>query len=267
MQKIVDDLGEWANKWRMEFNAEKCKVIHFGNHNPRIKYKMNGHEIEETKEEKDLGIWINASLKPTKQCAAAAKAAHFVLGQIQRTFHFRSKQNLVPLFKSFVRPKLEFAVAAWSPWTEADSDVLESVQKRLIRMLSNVQGDSYEQKLRNAGLTTLKERRRRGDAIETLKTINGFNQVEKERWFEFVEENARPTRANTNVTESGEERRRDVLKLERSKLEIRKNSFTVRAAREWNRIPENVRSRTSVNAFKNAYDTWVNSDNNRQQQQ
>ena len=258
MQKIVENLGKWADKWRMEFNAEKCKVMHFGNKNPRIKYEMNGYALAEAKEEKDLGVWINPSLKPSKQCATAAKAAHVVLGQIQRSFHFRSKQNLVPLYKSFVRPKLEFAVAAWSPWTEADAEVLEGVQKRLVRLLSNVRGNSYEEKLRDAGLTTLKERRRRGDAIETFKTINGFNKVEKDTWFNFVEEDARPTRANTNVTEAGEVRKRDVLKLEKSKLEVRKNSFTVRAAREWNRIPEIVRSKTSVNAFKNAYDAWCN---------
>ena len=31
-----------------------------------------------------------------------------------------------------------------------------------------------------AGLTTLVERRERGDAIETFKTLNGFNKVQKE---------------------------------------------------------------------------------------
>ena len=115
---------------------------------------MNGSEIPEATEEKDLGMLIQASLKPSKQCAAAAKAANFTLGQIQRSFHNRTKRYLVPIYKTLVSPRLEFAVAAWSPWTENDASIMEKVQRRLVRMLSDARGDTYEEKLRDAGLTT-----------------------------------------------------------------------------------------------------------------
>ena len=64
----------------------------------------------------------------------------------------------------------------------------------MIRMLSDVHGSSYEEKLKKVGLTTLTERRERGDAIETFKTLKGFNKVEKEKWFKLEEEDSRPTR-------------------------------------------------------------------------
>ena len=64
---------------------------------------------------------------------------------------------------------MEYAVAAWSPWTKKDEDILEDVQKRMMRSLSDFPGDSYEDRLRKAGLTTLKERRVRGDLIEAAK--------------------------------------------------------------------------------------------------
>ena len=44
-------------------------------------------------------------------------------------------------------------------------------------MLSDVRGGSYEEKLRDAGLTTLAERRKREDAIEVFKTLNGINRM------------------------------------------------------------------------------------------
>ena len=78
----------------------------------------------------------------------------------------------------------------------------------------------------------------------------------KENWFEFEAEDQRPTRRNTEITEEGERRRSNVLREERAKLEVRKNFFNSRAARTWNQIPEAVREKTSVNAFKNAYDKW-----------
>ena len=126
----------------------------------------------------------------------------------------------------------------------------------MIRQLCDVKGETYEEKLKDAGLTTLTERRERGDAIEAFKTIRGFNHVVKEKWFEFESELQRPTRRNTQITEDGERRKSHVLREEKSRLEVRKNFFTVRAPKTWNKIPESVKEKTSVNAFKNAYDKW-----------
>ena len=91
-------------------------------------FLMDGIELEEVKQEKDLGIWMEDSMKPAAQCEYAAKKGFAALGMISRAFHYRSKSTLLPLYKTFVRPKLEYAVAAWAPWTEKDKGVLEAVQ-------------------------------------------------------------------------------------------------------------------------------------------
>ena len=96
-----------------------------------------------------------------------------------RAFHYRTTETLVPLYKTFVRPILEFAGSAWSPWTAKDEETLELVQKRLVRALSNVHGASYEEKLKKAGLTTLRDRRIRGDLIEGFKTLKGFKSGQR----------------------------------------------------------------------------------------
>ena len=257
MQEIINNLAEWAATWDMSFNAKKCKIVHVGHNNPGFVYFMNDNQIEATSEEKDLGVMVESTMKPRKQCAQAAKNANFALGQIQRAFHYRKKSTLVPLFKTFVRPKLEFAVAAWSPWMEQDKKQLEKVQERMIRMLSDARGETYEEKLRDAGLTTLEERRNRGDAIETFKTLKGLNGVTKEKWFEVEAEDRRATRRNTEVTQEGERRKTDILVVETARLEVRRNYFNIRAAKAWNGIPEEVKNQRSVNAFKNAYDKWM----------
>merc|ERR1712055_148575 len=56
--KIVNDLNavlEWANKWKMEFNVSKCKIMHLGHNNPKNSYSMGGLTLEETEEERVLG--------------------------------------------------------------------------------------------------------------------------------------------------------------------------------------------------------------------
>ena len=137
----LDRISRWAEQWKMSFNAKKCKVMHFGKRNIRYKYNMNGNAIEEVKEEKDLGVWMEGDMRSSKQCKIAAQSANWALGQLSKAFHFRKADNLVPLYKTFIRPKLEYAVAAWSPWMEGDREVLEKVQKRFVRMISDKKGN------------------------------------------------------------------------------------------------------------------------------
>ena len=161
LQCALDKAIEWANTWQMTFNVAKCKVIHFGKDNPRTIYTMGGSNLESIAVERDLGILIHESLKPSVHCATAVKKANMVLGQIRRTFTFSDREILVRLHKMFVRPHLEYAVQAWCPWTEHDVDLLESVQRRAVRMISGLSG-TYEEKLQELGLMSLKDRRIRG---------------------------------------------------------------------------------------------------------
>ena len=155
---------------------------------------------------------------------------------------------------------MEFAVAAWAPWTEKDAAVMEGVQKRVLKMTSDLRGESYEERLAEVGLTTLSERRLRGDLIEVYKTLQGFNRVVKEEWFDIMnnEEDvqARPTRSNTTVTDNQESRRAYVLRRPPANNLMRNNFFTIRVVRHWNELPDNIKTKKSINAFKSAYDTW-----------
>ena len=250
-------MAKWAKDWGMVFNADKCKVMHLGRKNLHFDYYMEGERIAEAEEEKDLGVWFGRNMKPSLQCEKAAKQANATLGIITRTFHYRTKSVLVPLYKAFVRPKLEHAVCAWRPWQQGEIDSLEKVQKRMVKMLSDVRGDDYREKLRSVGLTTLEERRERGDMVETYKTLKGKNRVEKRDWFEIQEEDARPTRSNATVIDGETVRKREILVGQRANLESRRNFFNVRVVNSWNRLPEEVKAAPSINAFKNAYDVWT----------
>ena len=258
LQEDINNLCKWAKDWAMEFNEDKCKIMHLGRNNPRHKYLMNGVELSVTEEERDLGIWTESSLKPGLQCSKAASSANKVMGLILKSFHYRTKQTLVPLYKTLVRPKLEFGAAAWNPWYEKDVTCLEKVQKRLIRSLSNVRGATYEEKLDDAGLTTLAERRKRGDLIEAFKTLNGINNVNRDAWFQIAESSQERTgtRSNTNIDDEKSESRTNILIRGRARTEIRNNSFRFRVGRMWNELPDYVRQSKSTNGFKNAYDSW-----------
>ena len=125
LQEALNGLCSWAATWGMDFNVKKCKVLHVGHNNPRHVYTMGGQPLGETEEETDVGVITTANLKPAAQCRKAARIAAAVLGQICRAFHYRDRHVFIQLYKQYVRPHLEFAAAAWSPWQEGDEACLD----------------------------------------------------------------------------------------------------------------------------------------------
>ncbi len=62
MQEALNTLWGWSQKWNMQFNLEKCKVMHIGRNNPEYEYHMNSTKLNNTDEEKDVGVWITKNL-------------------------------------------------------------------------------------------------------------------------------------------------------------------------------------------------------------
>ena len=67
---------------------------------------------------------------------------------------------------------------AWNPHLQADIDKVESVQRRATRIPTGFGKLEYEETLKRIGLTTLKDRRLRGDLIEMYKVISRRESIE-----------------------------------------------------------------------------------------
>ena len=80
--------------------------------------------------------------------------------------------------------------------------------------------------------------------------------MDKNQWFTIETEEQRPTRRNVMITAEGEKRKKNVIKVDNARLEVRKNFFNIRAANIWNDIPVEVREKNTVNGFKASYDGW-----------
>ena len=78
---------------------------------------------------------ISNNLKVSKQCGAAAKIGFQILGLISRSFVCKKKSLLVPMYKTLVRPHLDYCMQAWRPHLQKDIVLLERVQRRDTRMI------------------------------------------------------------------------------------------------------------------------------------
>ena len=102
LQEDLINICKWSKEWLMLFNQDKCRVMHIGFNNTRAEYTMDGFKLEDTNEERDLGIIMQEDLKFNKQCAKAANTANRILGMIKRNFSNLNKEIVLPLYKTLV---------------------------------------------------------------------------------------------------------------------------------------------------------------------
>ena len=243
LQEDLERLNEWAKKWQMSFNADKCKVLHIGKKNMKAQYKIDGKNIGAVREEKDLGVMVTDDLKVAKQCNKAASRGNQKLGMIRRTFTCKNKDIIIKLYKSIVRPSLDYCVQAWRPHLRKDIEVLERVQKRATRMITECRGKDYEKRLECVNLTTLEMRRERADMLEVYKIMNGLEGLKEKDFF----------------TRDRYGRRGHSFKLykKRVNLDVAKYSFGNRVCKSWNGLTEDIVTSQSINIFKGRLDKYL----------
>ena len=244
LQNDLDRLVKWSEKWQMLFNFGKCKCLHTGHRNLNVNYKMGDTVLGTTVKEKDLGVTISADMKVSEQCGIAASKGNQILGLIRRNITYKGKKLIIPLYKAIVRPHLEYCIQAWRPYRKKDIDTLERIQRRATKIIPELRDLSYEERLKECGLTTLETRRLRGDQIEVFKILNGYGNIDRNMFFSLKKDSR--TRGHEVK-----------LVKDQCRLDIRKHSFSQRTINEWNKLSTDCVTASSVNMFKNKVDTYL----------
>ena len=102
---------------------------------------------------------------------------------IRRSFVCKDREIILQLYKSLVRPQIEYCNQAWRPHLQKVIDLIEGVQRRATKMIPNLKNKSCEERLNIFNITTLETRRLRGDIIEVFKKCKGFDITEPSLFF------------------------------------------------------------------------------------
>ena len=243
-KRVIDNdlksLEDWERKWLLEFNSEKCKVLHIDlNDNKHVDYVLNGKQLKKTEQEKDLGVLTSGTLLWNDQIESCISKANQMLCWISRNLISREKSLMLRVYKTLIRPHLEYCVQLWNPAAEHGNWSLilriESVQRRFTRMIEEVGLLPYSERLRILQLTTLAERRSRGDLIEVYKANKGFSQLAGVLNF---------SRSGSNlICKPGNSKSARVTR-------IRRNFINERVMLSWNKLPSDVKNSESLDIFK-----------------
>ena len=241
LQADLDAVTSCSDTWQMPFNANKCSSLHIGSSNPHHVYTMRGSALEQSTSEKDLGVHVDPLMKFRKQAALAVSKGNQVLALIRRSFQSIDAESLPILYKTFVRPHLEYANVIWGPFNRMDQKLLERVQRRATKLVLNIKYLPYPLRLRHLKIPSLYYRRRRGDMIVIYQLFNGGLDIDPDQFFSLA--GATTTRGHSMK-----------LKKPQAISRARRNTLVVRAVNDWNSLPRHVILPSSINQFKSNLD-------------
>ena len=260
VEALQDDLQaiyKWSQENNMEFNSPKFECLRYGK-NMGIKentcYKTpSGDPIKVVEHAKDLGIVMSSDGTFRQHVSKVISTANQLCGWVLRTFRTRQKLPMLMLWKSLVRPKLEYCCQLWCPTQTGDIQGIEQVQRSFIRKISGVQHLSYWQQLKELSMYSMERRRERYTIIYIWRILEGQVPNVSLSDQQGIQSAWHPRRGrNCKVP---------LINLRGPKhfQTVRNASFGVRGPRLFNILPACIRNKTgcTVDTFKYLLDKYL----------
>ena len=196
---------------------------------------MNRYQSNEEHLEKVL---FNNKLSWNTHINTVCQKGNNTLNFIYRNFRTAGPKIKEQLYKTYVRPALEYSSSVWDPYTQHNIDNLEKVQRRAARVTTNTytRDSSVTALLQNLNWTPLTERRARSKCTLLYKALHGDIHIPTDN----LKLTQAPTRHQQNFF------------IPFARLKPYKHSFYMNSIRLWNKIPPIIRQSPTLPVFQKA---------------
>ena len=232
-QSDLNRISAYAKRWQLTVSYEKCSQISYGKLTTKHIYTLDGHRLVTVSKIKDLGFYLENNLRPSYHCQKIANTAKILCCHIRRSFISNDHDFLSTLFKTYVRPILEYGSPVWNPWLLKDIEKLESVQRAYTKRYPGLWNLSYHARLQELNLESLEVRRLKADIYEAFKILN----------------NQSPLSSENILTSSRHSTRQELIKVG-GKCAERLHFFSNRVVPFYNSVPPEIRHSASLVLFK-----------------
>jgi hypothetical protein len=172
LQMSIDNVSKWCTAWELPINISKCAVLHYGKRNIANTYYINGKAIPHTNEIRDLGVIQYNNSKYKAHIQNMSKKARKITGLLLRTFQSRNPKVLLPIYKTLIRPLVEYGTPIWNPYNKRDVKEIEHVQRFFTKRISGLSRLDYNSRLIRLDLPTLEIRRKYFDILMCHKLLH-----------------------------------------------------------------------------------------------
>ncbi|KAJ7422541.1 hypothetical protein BTVI_13732 [Pitangus sulphuratus] len=159
-KRVIDNNKEHNNR-----NIDATNIIQL--------FSVGKEWLESCLVAKDLGVLVNSWLKMSQQCSQMAKKAKSILTCVKNSVASRTREVMIPMNSALVRPHIELCVQFWAPHFKKDTDVLECVQRRTVKVVKGLGDKSYEKQLRELQFFSLEKRRLKGHVTAFYNYLKG----------------------------------------------------------------------------------------------
>ena len=247
MQIDLQAVIQWAASNKMELNKLKFQLLQHGKLNDlKCSYTIDPTvEVVKSTDVKDLGVTISENISFEQHIMNITNDAKRQAGWILRLIRSREPDVVMLLFKTYVRPKLEYSSPLWSPHLVNHISKLEAVQRTVTSKIRGLENYNYWERLQQLNIPSLQRRRERYQIIHIWKIAVGL--IPNDLGLIFYETS------------------RHGLKCKRPKYNqrcryvstVKFHSFTSNGPALFNIIPSAIKSSKSLNIFKSKLEIFM----------
>jgi len=243
LQTDLNALAEWEDQWQMQFHADKCQVLRVRRTRTGVNhdYKLHGTSLPQADEVKYLGVTVTKDLRWNNHIAQVRNQASSKLAFLQRNVRVSSPHLKEQLYKSLVRPTLEYACSTWDPHEQKLIYQLESVQRRAARwvLCRYHNTSSVTDMMRDLAWKSLEQRRTHSRLCMMYKIHHSLVAIPHGLLHLTNTTNTRQTRSS-QIQYTPFQPRTNYFKF----------SFFPHTVAQWNLLNVNTQCSESVNVFK-----------------
>jgi len=239
-------LIQWFNFNQMQANPDKFQAISIGKktHEHLKEFSIGDNTIKCEDVVKLLGIDIDFLINFDQQISNMCKKAAKQLNVLLRLSKFLTSDNKILIYKLFIRSNFNFCPLVWHFCSKTNSDKLEKLQHRALRITFNDFSSSYETLLDRANMPTLHLSRLRTMAIEAYKIIFKLSPPYLHNLMKIKHSSYSFRYSNTAEVPH--------IRTE----SYGRKSFSFEAAQVWNSLPNTIRCAENYKEFVRLIRTW-----------
>nr|CAD2190668.1 unnamed protein product [Meloidogyne enterolobii] len=231
----IKNIEQWATKWKLNIAINKTYIIYLGKTNPKDQYKIFDTTINEVDSIRDLGIIIDNKLKFQEHVQKIIRAAYIKMNFVFKIIKSKSIKTWLTIYKSYIRPLLEYSPETWNPQLRSEINKLEKCQKFFTKSLlrkCSLPYIPYLQRLEFLNLPTLENRRKTYDLVLAHRILHGYTHLKSDNLFKISN-------------------RKKCYLLSKNQNSKSSNSFVNRVTKMWNVLHEEIRTTKITLSFKN----------------
>ena len=187
LQSYVDNLDNWSSTSGINFKELKCKCVRVTRktHPVIFPYNINGKELANSSDEKDLGVWITSDLTWIKHVLDGCSNANNLLGHVRRSSReISSTRTRCTLYLA-----VAYASQVWPLQFISLIKRTERIQRRASKFMLNLPylcSETYHERLMMLELIPICYWHEYLDLVFFFKAINGLVHISEDVLLQMV---------------------------------------------------------------------------------